>query len=324
MNVHDECVLPPTICAEDVATATPSVPLVSLTLDLAALPQADAQLTALLPHLARLDDAQLIRLAADARRLETCAFRLRGACVAELRRRIRTHLSGGRGRRDTSGIGVGAQLVRLAAGIGVSVATLKTDARIHEVFFAPKPEKEINAETRLACEPGLGDEKHSLRETGLEREYYVTALAAPDPVSAIRHAQERCAAAADYTREDFRRDVLALKQKMQPVLATSVKPAPVNSAPVEAVPKSVPNLSVKIIPEAQTVLDELVNRSGQSPETIIAEALLMYHQALTTPVMTETPPTIVAPSPKKERRANSASEAQMQPSLLSPSLFSEH
>ena len=108
----------------------------ALTLDLAKLPQVDAQLSALLPHLARLDDNQLVQLAADAHRLETCAFRLRGACVAELRRRIRTRLLGGRGRRDTSGIGVGAQLAHLASEIGVGITTLKIDARIHEAFFA--------------------------------------------------------------------------------------------------------------------------------------------------------------------------------------------
>ncbi len=137
MNMHEESVLSPASRAADIAT-TPLTSITALTLDLTTLPQADAQLSVLLPHLARLDDTQLIRLAADARRLETCAFRLRGACVAELRRRIRTRLSGGRGRRDTSGIGAGAQLARLAANIGVSVSTLKLDARIHEVFFASK------------------------------------------------------------------------------------------------------------------------------------------------------------------------------------------
>lgn len=319
MNTHEEGVLPPTICAENVAAATPTISPMSLTLDLADLPQADAQITALLPHLARLDDAQLIRLAADARRLETCAFRLRGACVAELRRRIRTRLSGGRGRRDTSGIGVGAQLVRLAAGIGISVATLKTDARIHEVFFAPKQAKEINAETRLACEPSLGDEKCSPCVMSLEREYYVTALAAPDPVSAIRHAQERCAADAGYHREDFRRDVLALKQSRQPAFAT-----PIKSAPVEAIPAPAPNMNIKITPEAQAVLDRLIARTGQSPETIVAEALLMYHQAQVAPETTDAPEKIVTPSPKKKRRASNASEPEMQPSLLSPSLFGSH
>ena len=124
----------------------------ALTLDLTALPQVDAQLSALLPHLARLDDNQLVRLAADARQLETCAFRLRGACVAELRHRIRTRLLGGRGRRDTSGTGIKAQLAHLASEIGVGITTLKIDARIHEAFFA---DAEDDTETGSARRPSL-------------------------------------------------------------------------------------------------------------------------------------------------------------------------
>jgi len=303
MNTHEEGVLLPRACAENIATATPSTSLAPLMLDLTNLPQADAQLTALLPHLAQLDDGQLIHLATDARRLETCAFRLRGACVAELRRRIKIRLTGGRGNRDTSGVGAGAQLARLAARIGVSVSTLKLDARIHKVFFGNE-HGEVVKET----------ERQAATETRFAREFYVTALTSPNPNAAIRYAAKKCAAATDYSREDFRRDVLALKQTMQPTLTTSVE-----SAPVEAAPKSAPNLRVKIIPEAQAVLDELTNRSGQSPETIVAEALLMYHQAQIAPATT-----IVAPSPKRKRRANSASEQQMQPSLISPSRFGSH
>lgn len=253
----------------------------TLTFDLANLPQADSQLGALLPHLARLDDNQLIRLAADARRLEACAFRLRGACVAELRRRIKIRLTGGRGRRDASGIGTGAQLARLAENIGVSLSTLKTDARIHEVFFTN------GAETRLACEPSLA------------REFYVTALAAPDPHSAIQLAKEKCIASS-YKREDFRRDVLALKQAAQPALASTT---------IKAAPKPVADLCVRVIAEAHPVLENLISLTGQSPETIVAEALLAYHKSLTA----------VQPNsiPKNQRRAIKPVDQPLQPSLLS-------
>jgi len=113
--------------------------------------------------------------------------------------------------------------------------------------------------------------------------------------------------------------VLALKQKAQPTLAASLE-----FAPVERTLKPAPNLRVKISLEVQSVLDELINRCGQSPETIIAEALFMYHQSLIAPATENTPAPVVTPSTKRERRANSATEPQMQPSLLSPSLFGSH
>jgi hypothetical protein len=90
------------------------------------LTQLDNQLAALMPRLAQLDDAQLLNLALQAQRLESCAFRLRGACVAELptnhpaRRRS--------GQRDAAGVGIKARLAHLATQLGVSVSTLKTNA----------------------------------------------------------------------------------------------------------------------------------------------------------------------------------------------------
>lgn len=238
--------LPPTTTAE-CPEAQPS-----LTLNLTGPTPFNAQLDALLPQLRQLDDAQLLQLALHARHLETCAFRLRGACVAELRRRITTRLTGGRGLRDTTGSGVSAQLARLATQIGVSLSTLKIDARIHELFFT--------GETRFAREPSLA------------REYYVIALGAPDPLIAIRIAYERCSDPS-YRREQFRRDVLALKQSIQPdgAAATAIKP------------KSTGRLRVKILPEAEAVLAELVKLNGQTPEAIVSEALLAYHKLLQSP-----------------------------------------
>jgi hypothetical protein len=240
----------------------------SLTLDLNRLSHFDTQLDALLPHLADLDEHQLIGLATHAQRLETCAFRLRGACVAELRRRIKTRLTGGRGRRDTSGVGIGAQLGCLAQKVGVSVSTLKIDARIHEVFFVGKDD-EVNDETDKQMEI----ETRFAREPSLAREFYVTALTAPDPHAAIHHAIEMRAAATDYSREDFRRDVLALKQTAQPTLISSV----------EATPKPSNRFRVRVVPEARPVLAELISMKGQPPKVIVAQALLAYYTSLTIP-----------------------------------------
>ncbi|MCP9495177.1 MAG: hypothetical protein MSG64_12085 [Pyrinomonadaceae bacterium MAG19_C2-C3] len=319
MNIPD-CALRPPSCIEQPESALSQLP--SLTLDLADLPHFDSQLHLLLPLLATLDDWQLHHLAVHARRLETCAFRLRGACVAEVRRRIKVRLSGGRGKRDTSGVGVGAQLARLAAQVGVSVSTLKLDARIHQVFFANKndevtdeaAQKRAVAETGFAREPGLADELTGHSEMNLAREFYVTALTAPDPLAAIRYAAEKRAATRDYSRESFRRDVSALKESTSPTLGT----------PLKVAPKPVTDLHVKIIPEARTALTELVNRSGQSPETIVAQALLAHHKTLTASATINTPATVATQSLRRERRANNISEPRMQPSLPVPSLFDEH
>jgi hypothetical protein len=153
------------------------------------LAQLDHQLAALVPRLAQLDDAQLLNLALQARRLESCAFRLRGACVAELRRRT-TRLAGGRGQRDAAGVGIKARLAHLATQLGVSISTLKTDARIHELFFT--------GDSGPACAPTL------------PRDYYVTALGARDPHAAINTAHEH-RSDPTYNRTQFRRDVQALR-----------------------------------------------------------------------------------------------------------------
>lgn len=247
----------------------------ALSLDLNRLPDFDTQLDALLPQLTQFNDDQLIRLAAHARRLESCAFRLRGACAAELRRRIKTRLTGGRGRRDASGVGTGAHLARLAERIGVSISTLKTDARIHEVFFTNREE------TRLAREPSLA------------REFYVTALAAPEPLAAIRLAAEKCAV-SNYKRDDFRRDIIALKRPSTPPIERSAE------------------VRIRVVADACVALAEMVAHSGQTPEAIVAAALLSYHKLQTTP-STQTP--------KIQRRAMTTVSRQMQPSLLPPSML---
>jgi len=230
----------PALVRSDVTTTDPEH-----SLDLAALAQFDDQFESLIARLAQFADAQLLQLAMHAQRLETYAFRLRGACVAELRRRNLSRLAGGRGNRDTTGAGVKARITHLAEQIGVRLSTLMTDARIHEIFFSE--------ETGLA------------RETTLAREYYVIALGAPDPLAAIQTAHERCSDPG-YKREQFRRDIRALKQ----------------ATPAGA-PTSTGSLRVKILPHAQQALTELTRQTGQPPETVVAEALLAYYHSLTSP-----------------------------------------
>lgn len=245
----------------------------------------DTRLAALLPQLADLPDSQLIQLATHARRLETCAFRLRGACVAEMRRRLTNRLAGGRGQRDTAGVGIKAQLTQLATQIGVSITTLKTDGRIHEVFFA--------GETGLAREPTL------------PREYYVIALGAPNPLRAIRTAHQRSADPA-YRREQFRRDVRALIQTTQ-TSAAKITPT--------AVVQSAPDQFVKLTPAARHALTKLLEQSAQSPEAVVAAALLAYYAARSTDTID--PPIAPAAASTRRRRPNDTPPRYKQPLLPS-------
>lgn len=271
---------------------TERAPAASLTLDLTGLTESNTQLDALLPTLARLDDAQLLQLASAAGRLEACAFRLRGACVSELRRRITSRLPGGRGKRDAEGSGIQSQLTRLAAQIGISPSTLKTDARIHEVFFTDR------AETRLA------------RDTGLAREYYVTALGAPDPLAAIKIAEEKCAA-SDYKREEFRRDVRQLKgmtQRSGTLETIEGAPDPVRT-----------DLSrLKLTDEAQGALHQLIEATGSTADVLISAALVARCQALTEARSNETTNASANDTGAKKPTKNKAAGKQMyvQPSLL--------
>jgi hypothetical protein len=147
----------------------------------------------LLSEIATTDDEQIIRIAANARLLERFAFLIRGMCALVLRRRYPHRLSGGRGKRDQAGLGVQAQMARLAEQAGVDRRTLETDARISDTFFA------CMDETTLEHIPSLA------------REYYVIALSAPDPHGAIRTAVER-RADSRYGLAQFKADVRHLKR----------------------------------------------------------------------------------------------------------------
>jgi hypothetical protein len=134
------------------------------------------------------DDA-IVETARMATELEGQAFRVRGACAAELKRRIRERARlqpENRGNEETV---IARQLPALAAEIGVSPRTLDDDARIYETF---------------ASTPAFrGD-------TNTPREVYRLALSAPDPQAAVEMAAQKKAESPNYSTRDFRRDVEAL------------------------------------------------------------------------------------------------------------------
>lgn len=189
-------------------------------------------------------DGQIIHTAIFARELEIQAHLVRGACAAELRKRFATRLVGGRGKRDQTGVGMQARMRELADKIGVDLKTLMADVRIHQTFFEPAPE----TVTRLAC------------ESRLPREFFVTALAAPDPQAAIEMAVVK-RRDPTYTRRQYRADVRAMKEQAKGRQAGSKT-------------KNSYCLRVSISFEAQQALSELSQTTGKEFGVIVGDALL--------------------------------------------------
>lgn len=203
----------------------------------------------LLNQIATRDDEQIIRIAAYARRLGVAAFLIRGMCALVLRRRYPHRLSGGRGKHDQAGVGIQAQMARLAEQAGVDRRTLEMDARISDTFFA------CIDETTLEHIPSLA------------REYYVIALSAPDPHAAIRTAVERCADSS-YGLAQFRADVRHLKRV-----------AGITAAP--SATEHIHTLRVRVPAEASGLLAELVTILQKTRDEIVAEAICTLHASLT-------------------------------------------
>ena len=131
-------------------------------------------------------DQKLIELARDAQNLEKAAFRVRGACGAELKRRLRE-------RHPADGVEagekqIGKEMGALAKEMGVAPKTLEDDTRIFETF------------------------SDNLRgNVDLDREHFRVALSAPDPQAAIDLAYEQRRENESYSTRDFRDDVKRLR-----------------------------------------------------------------------------------------------------------------
>jgi hypothetical protein len=252
------------------------------------------ELNQLLPHLQQLDDNALQNLAFQATRLEQYAFRLRGAIASEMRRRLALRPSGGRGRHDHQSKGIRSCLRQLAVEIGVSIVTLTTDARIHDVFFTH------NEETVIA------------RDNSLPREYYVIALAAPDPLAAIRMAEEQ-AASNGSTREEFRRYVRELKRSANTqAVGVNTTEAPVIVARTVALTRQ----QVLVTGGARYTLNELMKASNCTAEQIVADALIAHYRLLVESISDAT--TVKSPAARRSRRTTTDDDAlrQVQPLLL--------
>jgi len=119
------------------------------------------------------------------------AWRIECACDAEILKR--TQARRGRGNVDTEGVGVMATVASIAADAGVSPRTIFQNAQVHNTFFEGQTENSASACTILE-----------------DKIFYVKALAAPDPHSALDAMAAKKAADPFYTSRDAERDVTAM------------------------------------------------------------------------------------------------------------------
>jgi hypothetical protein len=131
----------------------------------------------LIEELPSMSRDQVMDCARNANEMETQAFRIRGACAAEMRRRMRESCMGDEAK-------IGEAFDGLARDIGVHVITLRDDARIYETFGS-----EI------------------IVNNYLPREVYRLALTAKDPRGAVEMYAKRKAIDERYSTLDFRRDM---------------------------------------------------------------------------------------------------------------------
>ncbi|HEX8163535.1 MAG TPA: hypothetical protein VF538_16820 [Pyrinomonadaceae bacterium] len=203
-----------------------------------------SQLFALLKEIPDLADQTLENFMSSVSMAERRLFLLRGACASERIERVAERVPGElvvAKKKQTRKTGKTKLIAEMAGAIGVSAKLLARDVQIVSTFF---PEGR----------PILA------RENLLAREYYVTALAAPDPIAALGTAVER-GAPAGFSRAEFRDHVRGLKEALRPV----------RLRPVRMGKRRRPG--VKIPPAARETLAKLVDATGRSEEEIVAEAL---------------------------------------------------
>lgn len=192
-------------------------------------------------------DETLIEVARRAAKIGVRAFLLCGACFHESCARFE-RLKGGHGKRDDKGVGAQARKREVAKQIGKDYRTLGTDARIYETFYQP------------GVEEGSRLERERSSPT-LPREFYVTALAAPDPVGALEVALER-RAEGSYPVGEFRDYVRTLKKALAGNAGDGSEPPPTVV------------VRLRLSAEAGAVLESEVRASGKDAGDVVSGLLL--------------------------------------------------
>lgn len=222
-------------------------------IDYGAYQQVEAEIDKLFSLIPEMTADELLSVAAYAERLGLKAFLLRGACTYKLLASGDAEpLPGGRNHKDAEGRGRQAQLARLAARIQVTPKTLKTDARIYATFFK-NDRRNKTTDARFLT---------------LSREIFVIALSAPEPLAAIETAFIQ-AGQQPFGRRQFRQYIQSLNS------SNCVGP---QTRDLKKTPRLV--LPRRLSPEAERALVAAQELTGQELATILAHALLSYHETL--------------------------------------------
>jgi hypothetical protein len=201
-----------------------------------------------LPHIQKLKNETLVEVARRTCNIGIRAFIMNGACFRELCSRV-PRLKGGHGKRDTERIGAQFRKREIAKQIGFDVRTLGTNARIYETFYLQSVQKGTLLERERST-------------PSLPREFYVSALAAPDPLTAVETALAR-RANGHYSCTQFRAYVHVLKQAAKA------------GTPVHDKRESrFVSFRLNLPPEAGEVLEAKMTITGKSASEVIAELLL--------------------------------------------------
>lgn len=187
-------------------------------------------------------DGEILKFGQSMTSNEVYSHIVRGACGFELRRRNFERLRGGRGNRDIACLGRQAQMKQLASEFSVSYKTLQSDIRIYAVFFRD----------------ALVEKTSLVNESTLAREFYVVALAAPEPLEAIKVAEQK-RVSHNYSVEQFRAYVRSLRSGDEPVGIGE---------------DDTVLLRTRIKTEAREALDQLVRDRQLSAGVIVSQALI--------------------------------------------------
>jgi len=153
-----------------------------------------------------LSDDQLLLLDEHLRNIRRHAWKLRCALFAEVKRRV--------GRRG----GKTKELKAVAAEFGISLSTLYRKAQIWETFFQDPSSESIKHR----------DVSYLFEELDNAEDWFIRALAAEDPIAAIRKAEQRYQELnGEYTPRQFAAEIMLerLKVELKWIPVTVVVPA---------------------------------------------------------------------------------------------------
>lgn len=134
-------------------------------------------------------DEEVSEIRNSARALGRAAWRIEAACDAVILDRVK--LRGGRGQKDTEGVGVDAAVRQVAHDLNVTPRTIYQNAAIHKTFFADQPNEDGTSERAISSFDHLE-----------EKEFFKAALRSPDPHETIELLARKKAEDPNFSTRD--------------------------------------------------------------------------------------------------------------------------